>query len=327
MAQSAAAACYLEVVSSDGGGAPQTRVVAVSDDVEKLEELKELYYRSLLCNRVANRFYGAKTGKLYFKFMPCLRWWCDDCGKRGGRINIKRMKRVLEHIDPDPEKVFLRQAVFTVPASDAPAFMSRAGLNALIRMAEKIIRKRFPGLPSVAVLHLFGDKGGVRFHPHVHIITLAPLSSPTMLPLEDIQQMREAWRFALQAYLRHPVTTVNFHISYAKGQTKMRHRVRYLTRPMPGPHQYHDMKKDLDLLYFCAVVMKGFIFVRYFNGSRLKGIADPTEKDEIDESQTLAGESLIFVLHGQITREQFNEQYGAGDTEELSPGFYRVNTS
>ena len=315
---------YLDTVSSDGGGASQTRMDAELAEVEKYEIAKELWYRSLLCNRIANKFRGARTGKVYYKFMPCLRWWCDECGKRGGRINLKRMSRVLDHITLDPHNTLMRQAVFTVPAADAEAFKSRAALNSLLRMAEKIIKKRFPGLPSIAVVHLFGDKGGIRFHPHVHIITLDKRGQVLMLAPEDLEQLREQWRFALQAFLKHPVKTVNLHFSFVKERGKMIHRIRYITRPMPGPHQYHDMKKNIDLLMFCVVDMQGFIFVRYFNGSRNKAIVDPTQADEIEECRNAAGESLIFVLHGQIARAEFNKVYGVWNTEELSPGFYRL---
>jgi len=315
---------YLDTVSSDGGGALQTRVNAESQEVENLEKLKELWYRSLLCNRVANRFHGARSGKTYYKFMPCLRWWCDDCGKRGGRINLKRMSRVLDHITLDPHNTLMRQAVFTVPAADTEVFKSRAALNSLLRMAEKIIKKRFPGLPSIAVVHLFGDKGGVRFHPHVHIVILDKRGQSLMLSIEDLEQLREQWRFALQAFVLHPVKTVNLHFSFVKERGKMVHRIRYLTRPMPGPHQYYDMKKHIELLVFCMVTMQGFIFVRYFNGSRLKSVADPTQAEEMEECRNAAGESLIFVLHGQVTREDFNSRYGVWNSEEISPGFYRV---
>ena len=315
---------YLDTVSSDGGGDLQTRMDAESVEVEKIEVAKELWYRSLLCNKIANKFHGARTGRIYYKFMPCLRWWCDDCGKRGGRINLKRMSRVLDHIELDPQNIFMRQAVFTVPHADALTFKSRAALNSLLRMAEKIIKKRFPGLPSIAVVHLFGDKGGVRYHPHVHIITLDKRGQLLMLPVEDIEMMREQWRFALQAYLKHPVTTVNIHFSFVKEKGKMIHRIRYITRPMPGPHQYYEMKKDMDMLMFCVVDMQGFIFVRYFNGSRNKAVKDPTKTDEIEECQSAAGEYLIYEIHGQITRAQFNADYGVWNCDELSPGFFRV---
>ena len=315
---------YLDTVSSDGGGDTQTRVVAVSEDVEKLDEMANLYYRSMLCCKIANRFLGARTGMAYYKFMPCLRWWCDDCGKRGGTINLKRKARVMEHLPLDPHNTLMRQAVFTVPHGDADKFKSRSGINALVRMSERIIKKRFPGLPSVAVPHLFGDKGGIRYHPHVHIVILDKRGQQLMLDLADLENLREQWRFALQAYVMHPVKTVNLHMSFVKEHRKQKHRIRYLTRPMPGPAQYREARKDLTMLYFLMLEMKGFIFVRYFNGSRLRHIKDPTQADEVEECQGLAGEGLIFEIHGQITREEFNSRYGVWNTDELSPGFYRV---
>jgi len=315
---------YLDTVSSHGGVGVQTPVVAASDNVENLEIMKELWHRSQLCGKVANKFYGVVSGKKYYKFMPCLKWWCNDCGKKKGRINVKRTSRVLDRIKLDPKNTLMRQAVFTVPAADTAAFKSRDALGALIRMAERVIRKMFPGLPCVATLHLFGDKGGIRWHPHVHIVIIDKRGQALMLPPEFLEQMRESWRRALQAYVLHPVKTINVHISFIEEYGRMIHRIRYLTRPMPGPHHYHKLKKDLDLLYFCMVVMKGFMFVRYFNGCRMKGVKDPVPGDVVQECQGVAGEALFFVLHGQISREDFNSRYGVWNTDELAPGFYRV---
>ncbi|MBA7564466.1 hypothetical protein ES708_06129 [subsurface metagenome] len=293
-------------------------------EVEKLEEMRELWWRSHLCSKIANQFYGAKTGTIYGSFMPCLRWWCDSCGKKGGRINLKRLARVRKALKLDLNDILMRQAVFTVPDRERWLFLSPKALSALMRMSERIIKKQFPGLKCVAALHLFGDKGGIRYHPHVHILIFDKRGQPFMLPVEDINRMREQWRYALEKYVKHPVKTINWNLSFIKQPEKMLHRISYLTRPMPGPAQYHGLGRDLNFLYFLTVKMRGFMFIRYFNGCRMKGIPDPTKADEEKEVQTLAGESLIFIPHSQVTREGFDALYGFRGYDELAPGFYRV---
>ena len=318
------AAPYLDIVSSDGGGAPLTPDITALEEAEKLLKMEDLWYKSQLCDQIACRFLGAKTGRIYFKFIPCLRWWCETCGQKGGRINIKRMSRVLDHLTIDKENTILRQAVFTVPGKERIHFKTRPALNALIRMAEKIIKKRFPDLPSVAALHLFGDKGGTKWHPHVHIVSIDKRGCRLQLTEAGLAEIREEWRFALQAYVLHPVKAANVHLSYVKEYGRILQRIRYLTRPMPGPVQYNALKSDIKLLMFCMIDMQGYIFVRYFNGARLKHIEDPTKDDEIEECSSVAGENLVYMLHGHISRKTFNDEYGPWNAEELSPGFYRV---
>ncbi|MBA7536560.1 hypothetical protein ES705_28824 [subsurface metagenome] len=295
------------------------------EETDKLEELREAWWHSNLCDKFANQFYGARTGKKVYGFMSCLRWWCDSCGRKGGRINLKRAARVRKALKLDLKDVLMRQAVFTVPQGDTEAFEARHALSALLRMAERVVKKQFPGLPCVAALHLFGKKSGIRYHPHVHILIFDKRGQPFMLPVEDINRMREQWRRALQMYVKHPIKVVNWKLSWIEEPEKMLHRIRYLTRPMPGPAQYHSLGRDLALLHFLMVQLRGFMFIRYFNGCRMKGITDPTKADEEREAQTIAGEHLIFVPHGQITRQEFDAYYAPGDYEELAPGFYRIH--
>jgi len=315
---------YLDTVSSDGGGAPLTHSITTLEKAEKLLKMEDLWYKSQLCDQVACQFLGATTGRKYFKFIPCLRWFCEECGKKGGRINIKRMSRVLDRLTLDKANTVLRQAVFTVPGNERVHFRTRPALNALIRMAERIINKRFPDLPSIATLHLFGDKGGTRWHPHVHIISIDRRGCRLQLSPEELAGIREEWRFALQAYVLHPVKVANVHLSYVKEYGRILQRIRYLTRPMPGPVQYNALKTDIDLLMFCMVDMQGYIFVRYFNGARRKKIEDPTRDEEVEECKNIAGENLVYMLHGHISRKNFFAEYGPWNADELSPGFYRV---
>ncbi len=173
-------------------------------------------------------------------------------------------------------------------------------------------------------LHLFGKKNTGRFHPHVNIEIIDKRGRPLMLSKSELAEVREQWRWALEHYLRHPVKRANVNFQYIKTYGQMLHRLRYMVRPMPGPEQYKALKGNLKLLHFCMVEMKGFHFVRYFNGSRSKGIADPTESETMEECRGVAGENLIFVPHGQITRQEFDEKYPVWRREELSPGFYRI---
>ena len=305
---------YLDTLSRNGGGW-----------IADLEAMKDKWWKSANCKLTANEFEGYTTQKKYYRFFPCLKWWCPDCGAPKGAINKKRIARILDRIGQDINQTVLRQLVFTVPEERENDFQSKAALNSLIRMAEKITKKLFPGLKCIASLHLFGDRGRFRFRPHVHILVFDLKGCRLMLPQETLDLMRERWRLALQAYMRRPVKVVDVQCSFVTEPKKINHRIRYVSRPCPGPGHYEGMKKDLPLLSFCMNTLQGFIFARYFNGCRSKKIKDDTVTDQIKETVSLAGERLIFVPNGQMSRTEFNLRYQSWDYDELSPGFFRIH--
>ena len=304
---------YLDTGTSNGGG------------VAKLwQAISSKIRLSLLCGRHAVKGFGAETGCRYFNFISCRKWWCEYCGKIGGVIHKRKMARLIEIIGEDLNKILLRQFVFTVPSDVAEEFGSRKALNSLIKMAEKIIKKRYPGLKCFVYLHLFGDHGALRLHPHVNIHVSDKKGELKMLPLETLTEIQEAWRFALQAWLHRSVKVADVHYSFATEPGKIKHRIKYMSRPCPGPKEYLRLKKDIPLLYFCVVVLSGFIFIRYFNGCRSKGVKDTSRKEELKGIVGIAGEKIIWDFFDTISKAEFDFIYKPEDYAQLTLSLYRI---
>jgi len=316
---------YLELLSYRGGGGSGGPVNAQSSGVEKLEIMKEMWWRSGSCGKVANKFRGAKTGQTYFARIPCRKWWCETCGARKGEINRKRAQAVKQKIGVKLETATLREIVLTLPEDLVPYFETRKALNSLIRMSAKVMKKHFQDLPGITSLHLFDSKGKGKYRPHTHSVIFDRIRARAKLPLEELAAIREDWRFALQGFVRRPVEKVVVHVSYTRKMEKKHHMIGYVTRPVPGAMDLAALKYNIDLLGFCMVDMQGFSFIRYFNKGKCFEIKDPTAADAVRDMAGAAGEPLIFVLHGQMTMTEFYMRYRPKDYDELTSGFYRIH--
>lgn len=310
----AAAEPYLDTVSSDGG-VPQEDVNILDNNL----------WRQMLCKKTAMQFFGVKTGKKYYKFMPCLKWWCTECGRKNGTINMKRFRRVMKNLTIDKKNAALRQIVFTVPEEVRGRFKDRKSLNALLRMSQKVVKGRFPGKQCISSIHLFGEHSLEKFHPHVHIAIIDNRNQKLTLSKDELNAIRSKWKLALQGFLQERVRTPNIHVSYAISYGKIIHRLKYITRPMPGPANFWAIQGDLSMLVFLINKLSGFIYVRYFNGCRKKATTDNDMNEELKEAESLTGEKLIYVVGGNITKKEFHWLYRSFEYEEISPGFFRIN--
>jgi hypothetical protein len=302
-----------------------TKKSSIGVSISALDATSNLFYKSLACFTRANKFEGAKTRKTYFKYCACSKWWCEQCGKKRGKIHKRRIQKVREKINEDLKGTVLRQIVFTIPKDAEIDFMSRAALNSLARNPERIIKQFFPGLKCLIAIQLFGDRGVLRYRPHAHVLIWEKKGCKLILSQEMLSAINEKWRRSLQGFLRRPVSVVDTHVSFVTDPRKINHRIRYVTRPCPGYEHFEEMTDDVALLNFCMNTLHGFVFIRYFNGCKRGKIHDESLTDEKKEYEGLAGEKLRFIPGGQISRIMFDMLYQPSDYTELSPGFYRIN--
>ena len=327
------------------------------------------------CNKTGITMRGVISDNTYIKFIKCFRWMCAKCGSKGGRINMKRFSRIIGRVLKDILKISsqkkfdkniklwdvcfdLRQFVFTVPKDLRKYFLSKKGMTALCRMAERIIKKEFPGLPSIRYFHPFGTKQRGEFNPHVNIHSFEIQKEILTLTPEKLKSIKIRWGWAIMAYLRQVegiilpkeyFENVDIHYSFVEsdkaykrrvwnkegshyemvdipGMNLLIHRIEYMSRPCPGYEDLEAIKQNLDLLKLFVVDMKGY---HYITNCGSWEVQDIDRKEEIKEDATLAGEPLKidFDKDGKlkyITRGEFNLKYMPWDYEELTEGFYRI---
>lgn len=347
---------YPDTMSQNGGVISGSKGV-FHQDLDSDEFINRRMNKVLGCGSTALALEGVKTLSRYYRFIHCYEWFCSECGKKNGRIHNKRIKGVMDKlkgiadsIEEDLLQQFdIRQLVFTLPEQWRSRFMTRKGINALIRIVERIVKEEFPGLPSIMYFHPFGDKDkGSVFKPHVNIHVIEEKGKKLILSKEALNRMKEKFYKALVHYgcskeelgiqtVKEAVLHMNVFYSFVTGnKTGMKfHKLKYMCRTNPGYIHYNSLKKDSDLkaLFMGSKEkggMQGFQYVRYFNGFKKSGEKDIDRQAEIEECENLAGESLRVVRDrgGYIvykTKAEIEVLHKEKDMEELSEGFYRVN--
>ena len=304
---------YLEPLTDEGGGS-EDQETEVVDYIKKFE----------VCGKAAIKFEGYTSRLDYWNFLSCVRWWCKKCGAIGGKMHKRRMKRLVEGRLKSIDRMGLRQIILTVPESDRIKFQTRKGLNSLFKMAAKTIRKVCPGLGLVAYMHMFGDKDPGKFNPHINIHVIELKGTTLKLYPEDLADIKKRWRKALCGYGCKDLSTVNVHYSFTDKVNLIKHRMKYMSRPNPGPENFEPLMKNIPLLHLCVIGLRGFNFIRYYGGKGIEKIEDNSVTDFMNEVENAAGEKLIFCPGETMSRTEFSLRYRKGDYDELSPGFYRI---
>ena len=293
--------------------------------LEALEKMKDKAFKSENCGRYANKYEGLRSLLFYYNKIRCYRWWCPQCGKKKGPANKRGVAGVIKKIGTNINDVILRQIVFTIPRESEEAFRSKAALNSMAKMSEKIIKKHFGGVRCMLAVHLFGDKDKGRFRPHTHVLIFEERGCKRLLSLEKIGEIKEMWRQALQGFFRKRIDVVDVHCSFTTEVGKMKHRIKYVSRMCPGYEHYEVLKKDLSLLNFCMNELEGFRYLRYFNACWHQIRSEPTLEEQLKKAERGAGEKLRYIPDGQISMTEFHIKYRAFDYTEISEGFYRIN--
>lgn len=307
------------------------------------------------CNKTALGLRGVKTDSLYLSFIKCWRWMCPDCGSKDGRIHNKRVGRILTRLAPmmvEGSTLNLRQTVFTLPMEIRQFFMTPKDITALNRMAERIHKKVISQGPSIRYFHAFGDKSEGVYNPHVNIHAFETVDSRLKLTLEELQDIKYRWVWALKGYLLqvHGKTfdegiwaKIDIHYSFVEGTKDYKsrkhpnesipgialiaHRIKYMSRPRPGCGDLDKIKRDENLLRLFVCEMKGFHYITNCGSWKIK---DCDRKEEKEEMESLAGERLKIARDndGHIlyySKADIEMKWRPKELEELSDGFYRVN--
>jgi hypothetical protein len=303
------------------------------------EEIEQEVSRMLGCDRTALRFMGVVTGADYYKFISCMKWFCEKCGTHNGRIHKRRVAGLLGRVDGLLDTMALRQFIFTMPESWRLYFMSRKAISGFMRIAEKIINKKFPGKKSIAYFHAFGDEESKgKYHPHVNIHVIEEKATVLRLSPEELQDIKKAlWR-GLHSYILavnpdflerrfEDSPTMNVRYAFYQGRAKVLHKLTYMARLHPNYEDYRWVRKNPSLARLFIVDMKGFSYIRYFNGFNWQNQKDVDRKEEVKEAQSLAGEPLRYVKDGEIRRGEFDMKFREWDLEKLKDGFYRIRGS
>ena len=296
----------------------------ISSEKGHYDTLESEVSKALNCNKTALRFLGLLSGLDYYCFISCMKWFCKKCGSKGGRIHKKRMSGILRRMEGILNDIDLRQFIFTVPIEWRDHFKSRAAINSLIKMVEKIIKKRFSGKPCIAYPHFFGEKDRSLYHPHINIHVIEQKGQKLRLERSELQGMKKDFKKALIGFGCRGSAEMNLWYQFYQDKVKILHKLKYMSRPCPGYANFSFVRRDPELSKLFLLEMKGFCYIRYFGSLAHAKQKDVDRVEDIKECEKLAGEPLRLIKKGSISRAEFDLKFRAGDYEKLGDGFYRI---
>lgn len=294
----------------------------IKDTSPRGQQIERELSKVTCCGRTYIELLGKKTLSEYYKRVDCEKWYCPDCGGKDGKIHKKRKRAVIDHFG-GIEKLksgTMAQWVFTIPKKIRPYFKNRGGLNAVFRMVKRIIEKQYDKESlSVYYLHMFGDKD-LSFHPHINVHLLLGESDVGFVQVANLEKIREAWRKALEGYIRESLPVVDVSYSYRKGIRKILHSIKYMSRPIDINAMYANSEQE-NMDYFLIVQMKRFRFIRTYGGK--KSVREEENLlEEIKELEGAAGEPLRYIR--TITAAEFHAKFRDQDLERVTDGLFRV---
>ena len=243
---------YLDLSVQEGGGL--------------INELAREIARSSLCKTTVAHFDTEEGDEDFYKRINCNKWWCPDCGGKGGEIHRMRMSKVLRRIG-DLNQFTLGYFVYTLPSEYWSSFKSRDMLNKLMKVVSRNIRNYFPDFEYLVVPHLFGDKD-FTFKPHMNVIMFIPKGLPWKISSEKLDRLKISYNKGLTGLLQlsHALPVVDVRYEYRSKIGQKIHTLKYVLRPL----NERFLKCDDDTLRFLLVEMKGFCYMRYSKNLRGK---------------------------------------------------------
>lgn len=190
------------------GKGEHSRWVTVGDELRKTAG----------CMKTALKFERVNDGVTFYNFIKCWRWMCSECGKKYGRIHLKRISRIISRVarvfkencsgnydgqDIDISKgvLDLRQLVFTVPMEIRDYFVTRKDIQGYLKLTERVVRKEFPKKHTIRYFHAFGEKSGGLYNPHANFHIFEYMKTELKLSPEKLQSIKDRYVAALSAYI------------------------------------------------------------------------------------------------------------------------------
>jgi hypothetical protein len=272
--------------------------------------------RAFMCHQTVVHASDETEVEDFFLKIGCGKFWCKDgCGGKNGLIHKHRMTSIMQKTVFEGH--FFRQFVYTVPEEHRWFFKKRKHLNAFHALVQRNIEKYF-GKDHVlfSYLHLFGDPDKYnpdalrKFHPHINVHILCKENESWKITSARLEAIKKSYMHALSKLLglKNEMAVCDVHYEYRVGKSRMRHAVRYMSRPFETDILDHV---DKEMQGFLVLGMKGFQYVRCLKLGRGKkneefliehyGTADVVEKRGLVSPVT----GVLLIVRGIMTFERY----------------------
>ena len=337
-----------EIGLDDGEGSPYLDIKTLTpkpilEEVPKFN-LQDEIDRANRCRKAVVALLEPKTTDIYYSVLHCMKFWCFRCGGKGGFIHKRRKGYMYRKINrghrPKDNDELLKVAagwearyfVFPVPEKDRDLFKSWDGLNCLLGVTRRVIRKYFPGSRVTAVPHLFGKKDWVKYHPHVNVTIWYRKDEHVTRKLSHqfLDAMKDSYARGLRCVgcsgVRGPGETIAgkrvvMHYGFKWKPEKVLHLIRYVTRPLGAEHlkAWQASENGQGMIDLCVEQLKGFQFIRHWD--RWANCNYQDTEDAVHETASLIGSPVIFAGHVPI--ERIDELVASGQVKKVGDDLYR----
>ncbi len=159
----------------------------------------------------------------------CHKEICPRCGKKGSLAHRKRHMRALDRLLWSP---ILGYVIFTLPRHVSDLLPDKKQLSDIEKKAIKVVQENFSSPGCMVRTHLMGEDSG---HLHIHINVLFPITNTGgrgKVPKDVLSDVRQQWTQYINQKFNLKEKVMNIFYKFTTEEMQMRHRIRYVTRPV-----------------------------------------------------------------------------------------------
>lgn len=173
--------------------------------------------------------------------MTCHLEICPRCGQKGSLAHRERYLRAVDRLVWAP---VLGYMVFTLPKVVSDAMPSKEQISKIELEAVSIVKDNFNVPGCMARVHFMGNEISSL---HIHVNVLFPIvdtNSTGKVPQETLDNIRKRWTIYVNQTFGLENKNTNVFYKFAASSIKMRHQIKYVTRPVVVAEKFLSLSDE-----------------------------------------------------------------------------------
>ena len=173
--------------------------------------------------------------------MTCKLEICPRCGRKGSLAHRRRYFRAVDRLVWAP---ILGYMVFTLPREVSDSMPSKEQLSKIEKEAVHIVQENFNAPGCMARVHFMGNEIS-RLHIHVNVLfPIVDTNSTGKVPQEVLNNIRQHWTLFVNQTFNLENKNTNVFYKFAASSIKMRHQIKYVTRPVVVAEKFLSLSNE-----------------------------------------------------------------------------------
>lgn len=173
--------------------------------------------------------------------ITCHKDYCPRCGQKGSLAHKRRYLRAMDRLIWAP---VLGYMIFTLPQEVSESRPDKIQLSKIEKEAGRIVQDNFNAPGCMARTHFIGEKTG---QLHIHVNVLFPITETNgkgEVPKETLGNIRQHWTTFVNTTFSVNSSTTNVFYRFATTPVKMRHKIKYVTRPIVVAEKFLSLSSE-----------------------------------------------------------------------------------